>query len=57
MKKLKAVLAVGLFVMGLGMTSCSNDDDYTPQNPERPVQPIAPGVEHPIAQPPTVSPA
>ncbi len=53
MKKLKTVLVVSLFVMGLGLTSCSNDDDYTPQNPAQPVQP---GPDNPIGQPPVVAP-
>ncbi|MCU4174863.1 hypothetical protein [Carboxylicivirga sp. N1Y90] len=57
MKKLKTVFAVGLFIMGLGFTSCSSDDNYTPVNPGEPTQPNAPGVENPIAQPPTVAPA
>ncbi|MCU4174861.1 hypothetical protein [Carboxylicivirga sp. N1Y90] len=57
MKKLKTLFAVGLFVMGLGFTSCSSDDDYVPQNTDEVAQPIAPGAENPIAQPPTVAPA
>ncbi|WP_430815926.1 hypothetical protein [Carboxylicivirga sp. RSCT41] len=56
MKTLKSLLAVGLFVIGLGFTSCSSDDKYVA--PEgTPEQPIAPGAENPIAQPPTVAPA
>ncbi|MCU4177909.1 hypothetical protein [Carboxylicivirga sp. N1Y90] len=57
MKKLKTVLAVGLFVMGLGFTSCSSDDNYTPVNPEQPEVPVAPGPENPVGQPPVVSPS
>jgi len=34
MKNFKAILAVSLFVIGLGFTSCSDDDRYI--QPERP---------------------
>lgn len=56
MKKLKTVLIVGLLVMGLGFTSCSSDDDYTPVNPSQPELPVAPGPENPIAPPVEVAP-
>jgi len=51
MKNLKALFAVGLFVVGLSFTSCSSDDRYIPPQPEHPimeapVQPILP--ENPI---------
>ena len=35
MKNLKALFAVGLFVVGLSFTSCSSDDRYVkPETPE-----------------------
>jgi len=35
MKTLKAFFAVGLFVLGLSFTACSNDDGYVkPETPE-----------------------
>jgi len=35
MKKLSTLLAVGLFVIGMSFTSCSNDDGYVkPETPE-----------------------
>ena len=43
MKTLKAFLAVGLFVFGLGFTSCSSDDKF--------IDPNAPTPEHPIYHP------
>ena len=53
MKTLKAFFAVGLFVLGLSFTACSNDDGYVkPETPEHlpeypgPVNPVLP--EHPI---------
>ena len=40
MKNLKALLAVGLFVVGLGFTSCSSDDKYIDPNPPSAENPI-----------------
>ena len=35
MKKLSTLFAVGLFVLGLSFTACSNDDGYVkPETPE-----------------------
>jgi len=35
MKKLSTFFAVGLFVLGLSFTACSNDDGYVkPESPE-----------------------
>jgi len=35
MKNLKALFAVGLFIVGLSFTSCSSDDRYVkPETPE-----------------------
>ena len=54
MKNLKAFLAVGLFLVGLGFTSCSSDDKYVePEKPvhlpaEEPVQPLPPPVVDPF---------
>ena len=46
MKNLKAFLAVGLFLVGLGFTSCSSDDKYV--EPEKPVHlPMEPPVHLP----------
>jgi len=53
MKTLKSLFAIGLFVVGLSFTACSNDDGYVkPESPEHlptngiPTQPILP--DHPI---------
>jgi len=40
MKNLKALLAVGLFAVGLGFTSCSSDDKYIDPNPPSAENPI-----------------
>lgn len=57
MKNLKALLAVGLFVVGLGFTSCSSDDKYIDPNPPTAENPIyRPDAEHPIWNPEAVQP-
>ena len=55
MRTLKPIIAVSLFVFGLSLTSCSNDDKYiSPTPPVAP--PIEADVENPIEIPPTVAP-
>ena len=54
MKNLKAFLAVGLFLVGLGFTSCSSDNKYVePDIPEK-EKPLPPIKEKPL--PPVVDP-
>lgn len=51
MKTLRSFLAVGLFLVGIGFTSCSSDDDVMPETPEVPANPVEPVPENPIENP------
>ncbi|WP_185968812.1 hypothetical protein [Carboxylicivirga sp. M1479] len=47
MKTFKSIFALGIFIVGLSLTSCSSDDKYVePQNPEH--LPEYPGPVHPM---------
>ncbi|MCG8579926.1 MAG: hypothetical protein MI866_08420 [Bacteroidales bacterium] len=55
MRTLKSIIALSLFIFGLTLTSCSNDDKYL--NPSPPIAPpIEADVENPIEHPPTMPP-